>query len=112
VKLLKIYLIDKYRKNTKLIKALEESGITNIEQKEDINYRINKTDIVISTDGEVDYDGYQKINNLIILTKTNEKNQIWNMANKLNTKDIIQIKNNNEGYIAERIKKCIGEIKK
>ena len=109
---MKIYLIDKYRKNTKLIKALEESGITNIEQKEDINYRINKTDIVISTDAEVDCDGYQKINNLIILTKTNEKNQIWNMANKLNTKDIIQIKSNNDGYIAERIKKCIGEIKK
>ena len=34
------------------------------------------------------------------------------MANKLNTKDIIQIKSNNDGYIAERIKKCIGEIKK
>lgn len=109
---MKIYLIDKYRKNTKLVKILKEHGLENIEQKDDTKYRINKTDVVISIELENDQESYKKINNLIVLTQSSDKNQIWNIANKLNTRDIIQIKENNEDYMANRIIKCIGEIKK
>ena len=103
---MKIYFVDKYKKNLNIKKKLEELGIENIEYKENINYRIYKTDVVISFDFENDYEEYKKVNNLILITDKKEKNDIWNMANMLNTRDIILNQDNNE-YIANRIKNVI-----
>lgn len=82
---------------------LEELEMENIEHKENVKHRINKTDFVITVDFENEYEEYKKINNLIILTDKSDKKEIWNMANKLNTKDIIELKKDNEDYISQRI---------
>lgn len=102
---MKIYFIDKYQKNLNIKKRLEELNLE-IEYKPDIKHRIYKTDFVITLDFENEYEEYKKINNLIIITEKTDKKEIWNMANNLNTKDIILNQNNNE-YIAKRIKKVI-----
>lgn len=81
-------------------------GIENLEHKQDTKHRINKTDYVITVDFENQYDEYRKINNLIIVTDKTNKKDIWNMANKLNTKDIILNQKNDE-YIAKRIRNII-----
>ena len=73
---------------------------------ENVKHRINKTDIVITVDFENEYENYKKISNLIILTNKKDKKEIWNMANKLNTKDIISLENNEE-YIIKRIEKML-----
>ena len=85
---------------------LEELLNETIEIKESVKHRINKTDIVITVDFENEYENYKKINNLIILTNKKDKKEIWNMANKLNTKDIISLENNEE-YIIKRIEKML-----
>lgn len=102
---MKIYFIDKFEKNLSIKKKLEELEVENIELKKDVKHRINKTDYVITLDFENEYEEYKKINNLIIITNKTNKNEIWNMANKLNTKDIIL--NQNDDYIANRIKNII-----
>ena len=103
---MKIYFIDKFGKYLNIKNKLEELNIGNIEHRKDIKHRIYKTDYVITVDFENEYEEYTKINNLIIITKKTNKNEIWNMANSLNTKDII-FNNQNEDYIAERIKSVI-----
>ena len=75
----------------------------NLELKESVKHRINKSDYVITLDFENEYEEYKKINNLIIVTAKTDKKDIWQMVNKLNTKDIIFLKENNEKYIANRI---------
>ena len=102
---MKTYFIDKNSKYLSIKNKLEEIGIENIEHKTDIKHRINKTDYVITVDFINEYEEYKKINNLIILTKEKEKKIVWNMANKLNTRDIILI--NDDEYIAKRIKNII-----
>lgn len=104
---MKIYFIDKFGKYLNIKKKLEDLSFENIEHKENIKHRINKSDIVISFDFDGQYEEYKKVNNLIIVTETINKNDIWNIANKLNTKDIILYKKENEEYIANRIKNTI-----
>ena len=102
---MKIYFIDKNSKYLSIKAKLAELGIENIEHKTDIKHRINKTDYVITVDFENDYEEYKKINNLIVLTDKKDKNIVWNIANKLNAKDIIL--SSDEDYIAKRIKNII-----
>lgn len=104
---MKIYFIDKFEKYLNIKKKLEkELNIENIEHKKDIKHRIYKTDFVITMNFENEYEEYSKINNLIVITNKKDKNEIWNIANKLNTKDIILNENNDE-YIVKRIKRII-----
>lgn len=99
---MKIYFIDKDGKYLDIKKKLEEIKNETIEVKESIKHRINKTDLVITVDLKDEYEEYQKVNNLIILTLEKDKKIIWNMANKLKTKDIIDLSNNVD-YIVKRI---------
>ena len=103
---MKIYFIDKFGKYLGIKNKLEKLKVENIEYKKDIKHRIYKTDYVITLDFENEYEEYKKINNLIIITNKINKNEIWNMANKLNTKDIILYAEDDE-YIAKRIKNII-----
>lgn len=103
---MKIYFVDKFEKYLSIKKKLEAFGIENIEHKKDIKHRICKTDYVITFDFENEYEEYKKINNLIIITNKTNKNEVWNMANYLNTKDII-LNQNNEEYVASRIKNVL-----
>lgn len=106
---MKIYFIDKDGKYLNIKKKLEALEIESIEHKADVKHRINKTDYVITLDFENEYDAYKKINNLIIITDKTNKKDIWNMANRLNTKDII-LNQGSEEYIAKRIKNIIKEV--
>ena len=99
---MKIYFIDKDGKYLDIKKKLEEIKNETIEVKESIKHRIIKTDLVITVDLKDEYEEYQKVNNLIILTLEKDKKIIWNMANKLKTKDIIDLSNNVD-YIVKRI---------
>lgn len=65
---MKIYFIDKEKKNLCIKNAVEENGIE-LEYKENIKFRINKTDIVITTDFDNDYEDYKKVQKLIIITR-------------------------------------------
>ena len=104
---MKIYFIDKHEKYLNIKNKLEkELNIENIEYKKDTKHRIYKTDFVITMDFENEYEEYKKINNLIVITNKKSKNEIWNIANKLNTKDII-LNDNNYDYIVKRIKRII-----
>lgn len=96
----------KHGKYLKIKNILEEIGLENIEHKKDVSHRINKTDIVITLDFKDQFEDYKKINNLIVITDNTNKNYIWNIVNKLNIKDII-FKKENEEYIATRIKNVI-----
>ena len=53
---MRIYFVDKMEKNLNIKKRLEELQIENIEFKRDIDYRIYKTDYVITLDFENQYD--------------------------------------------------------
>ena len=88
-------------------KSIEEVKDLNIEHKENLKFRINKTDIVITTDFENNYEDYEKINHLIIITRCKDKKEIWNMAEKLNTMDIIYDNSENYEYIGKRISKIL-----
>ena len=105
---MKVYFIDKYNKHLDIKKDLEDAGIQNIELKEDLNYRINKTDYVITFDLEFGNEEYAKVNNLIAVVNNTEKNSIWNIANKLNTKDII-LNQKDKNYMVQRIQKVINQ---
>lgn len=102
---MKIYFIDKSEEHLDIKTKLEELGIENIEHKKDIKHRIYKTDYVITVD-DIDFEEYKKVNNLIVVTNTLDKNKIWHMANMLNTRDII-LNTKDYDYIAERIKNNI-----
>lgn len=88
-------------------KSIEEAEDLNIEHKENLKFRINKSDIVITTDFENNYEDYEKINHLIIITRCKDKKKIWNMAEKLNTMDIIYDNLENYEYIGKRISKLL-----
>ena len=74
---MKINLIDKDGKNLDIKKKLEEIKNETIEVKESIKHRINKTDLVITVDLKDEYEEYQKVNNLIILTLEKDKKIIF-----------------------------------
>ena len=104
---MRIYFIDEKGKNLCIKKIIEDEGIQNIEHKENLKFRINKTDIVITTDFKNNYDDYKKVNQLIIITRSSDKNEIWNMTEKLNTIDIIFDDLKNSEYIGKRIAKIL-----
>lgn len=66
---MKIYFIDETRKNLCIKKKIEEESGLILEHKENIKFRINKTDIVITTNFNEEYDDYKKIQKLIIITR-------------------------------------------
>lgn len=90
-------------KNLSIKKAIEEIKQLEIEHKENLHFRINKTDVVITTDFKNNYEDYKKVNRLVIITKSKDKKEIWNMAEKLNTIDIIYDESKNHEYIGKRI---------
>ena len=86
---MKIYFVDEKKKNLCIKKRIEEITEKEIDYKENINGRINKSDIVITTDFNDNYDEYKKVNNLIIITNRKEKESIFKMTEYLNTLDIV-----------------------
>ena len=98
---MKIFLIDKYGKYYDLVKKLHKNGIANIEVKNDCNIRLTKNDFVIYVDDNESIE-ISKTPSIIILTDNKEPNYIWNIANKYNCNDIIDI-NLDVDYIAKRI---------
>lgn len=92
-------------KNLCIKKAIEETKELNIEHKENLKFRINKTDIVITTDLKNNYEDYKKVNHLIVITQSKDKKEIWNMVEKLNIMDIIFDDSKNYEYIGKRIAK-------
>ena len=53
---MKIYFVDEKKKNLCIKKRIEEITEKEIDYKENINGRINKSDIVITTDFNDNYD--------------------------------------------------------
>ncbi len=92
-------------KHGDLRKKLEECGLE-VETKKDVSHRICKTDFVVTMDFKNQYQEYQKINHLIILTKEKESHVVYQMATKLHTDDIIDESESVE-YIAKRIKEVV-----
>lgn len=102
---MKIFLIDKTRKLKRISKALETSGVENIESKEDLKFRMTKNDYLILSD-EDNLDGLEKLKNIILLVKDKNYKYIWNFINKYKILDIIDLELN-EDYIANRIIKIV-----
>lgn len=104
---MKIYFVDEKKKNLCIKKRIEEITEKEIDYKENINGRINKSDIVITTDFNDNYDEYKKVNNLIIITNRKEKESIFKMTEYLNTLDIVYDNTKNYEYIADRISRIL-----
>ncbi len=94
-------------KNLKVKNAIEKAGIENIEVKENVKFRINKSDVVILTDAKKDLEEYKKINNLILITTTNEEKEILNYCENLRVMDILYDDLKNHEYIGKRIAKLL-----
>ena len=93
-------------KHGDLRKKLSEATKQEVEVKKDVSHRINKTDYVITVDFKNQYQAYQKVNHLIVLTTEIEREKVFRMATKLHTEDIIFFEETIE-YIANRIKEVI-----
>lgn len=104
---MKIYFVDEKKKNLHIKKKIEELIEKEIDYRENTKGRINKTDVVITTDLNNNYDEYEKIGNLIIITNKKEKEDIFQMTEKLNTIDVIYDDNENYEYIADRISRIL-----
>lgn len=104
---MKIYFVDEKKKNLHIKKKIEELIEKEIDYRENTKGRINKTDVVITTDLNNNYDEYEKIGNLIIITNKKEKEDIFQMTEKLNTIDVIYDDNENYEYIANRISRIL-----
>lgn len=104
---MKIYFVDEKKKNLHIKKKIEELIEKEIDYRENTKGRINKTDVVITTDLNNNYDEYEKIGNLIIVTNKKEKEDIFQMTEKLNTIDVIYDDNENYEYIADRISRIL-----
>ena len=74
--------------------------------KQDISHRINKTDFVISMNFDNQYQEYQKVSQLIILSDTKDNKMIYEMASMPNVKDIIDM-NSDINYVVKRMKGVI-----
>ncbi len=81
-------------------------GFENIETMDKLKPKINKTDVVITTCFQHEYDEYERVNRLVILTQETNPKEIYKMVSRLRTKDIIYFGTNIE-YITERIRKAI-----
>ena len=103
---MKIYFINKNGKNLFIRDRLIKMGFENIETMEKLKTRINKTDIVITTCFQEEYEEYQKVNHLIILTQETNPKKVYQMVSKLKVKDVIYFDKNME-YITERIRKAM-----
>lgn len=104
---MKIYFVDEKKKNLHIKKKIEELIEKEIDYRENTKGRINKTDVVITTDLNNNYDEYEKIGTLIIITNKKEKEDIFQMTEKLNTIDVIYDDNENYEYIADRISRIL-----
>lgn len=104
---MKIYFIDEKQKNLCVKKKIEDITQKEIEYKENLSFRINKTDIVITTDLDNNYDGYKKVHNLIIITDKKEKEYIFKATEDFRVLDIIYDDSKNYEYIASRISRII-----
>lgn len=104
---MKIYFIDEKKKSLCIKKKIEEIIEKEIEYKENLKFRFNKTDIIITTDLDNDYENYKKVHNLIIITNRNGKEDIFAMTEDFNILDIIYDNNKNYEYIATRIARMI-----
>ncbi len=97
----------KHGKNLIIKKSIEKAGIENIEVKENLKFRINKSDVVIVVEPKEEISEYKKINNLIVITSNKEKNKVYRMSELLNTMDIIYNDSKKYDYIGNRIYKLL-----
>jgi len=104
---LKIYFIDKYRKNLKISKAFKDVDI-----KESFKFKKAKEDFVIATElpAEEDIKDAKRLDNIIFITEDIKDKNIWNLATKFKTIDIIDM-NMNEDYIINRCRRIMEEYK-
>ena len=96
-------------KHGDLRKKLEETCIQTVEVKKDVSHRINRTDFVVTVDFKNQYQAYQKINHLIILTTETNPDKVYKMASLLHTEDIIYFDDNID-YIAKRVKGAMKNV--
>lgn len=101
---MKIYFVDKYNTLNKFIK---EFDFENIERKEDCHFRMTKNDYVIFSD-ENDFDGLDKLKNIIILVKSKDYKHIWRLVTDYKTLDVIDI-DMPTSYVAKRINRLVCE---
>ena len=102
---MKIYFVDKLKKFGSLINELESLDIAPIEIKENCKFKMTKNDYVIF-DTQNDFEGIEKLKNIIFLVKDQDYKYIWKLANSYKSVDIIDTKENIE-YISKRIEKRI-----
>lgn len=106
---MKVYYIDKLKKNLIIKDKLIENGIENVEVKSSYNFKATKNDYVILSEyneKDSENDLLKKINNLIIITREKDKDIIWKAVNSYKTIDIISY-DSDKDYIAQRISKIV-----
>lgn len=101
---MKIFCIDKYNNLNKIIKNLD---CESVERKEDCKFRMTKNDYVVISDCD-DFNGLEKLKNIIVLVKDKNYKHIWKISNSYKTLDVIDINMPNE-YIVKRIKRLVDE---
>lgn len=102
---MKIFLVDKYNELGKHLRKLEKLDIVSVEKKDDCKFKMTKNDFAIITDNN-EFEGIEKLKNIIVLTKKSEKNHIWNMINRYKVIDVIDFKMPVE-YACERIERLV-----
>lgn len=101
---MKIYIIDNTRKLKKIKNELEKEY--DIEERDNINFKMTKNDYVILSDETKNIENLEKLKNIIILVEEKSYKYIWKLATEYKTIDIID-NEQDEKYIVERIKTTI-----
>ena len=102
---MKLFFIDKYNELGNCLKELKKYEIENVERKEDCKLKMTKNDSIIFCDGN-DFDGLEKLKNIIVLIKNKEKKYVWKLINNYKTIDVIDFEMPVE-YICERIERLV-----
>lgn len=102
---MKLFFVDKYNELRNCIKELKNYDIENIERKEDCKFKMTKNDFVVFCDDN-DFDGAEKLKNIIMISKQKEKKNIWNIVNNYKTIDVIDFEMPVE-YICRRIERLV-----
>ncbi len=98
---MKIFLIDKYGKNSDIANYIKKLGVENIETRQDCKIKATKNDYIIIFEDEQE-ENIPKTANIILITNNKDKKYIWNFVNKHNCADIIDA-TMDRNYISQRI---------
>lgn len=100
---MKVYIIDKNKKNLNIIKSIPEADV-----KDTYKYKATKNDYTIIFDMPLKEEiaDAKKLNNIIFITNKLDEKSIWELINEYKTVDIINAEMEEE-YIIER---CIKRI--